>query len=115
VRYLGRAPRRGVARVERGAVTLHLLGFSQGTHGVPLGGAGRRRASSLDPLGRHVPPDLDLAGAAERLRGSACCSSSATGPSTSREGAGAPGGALRSTGFLRVRWFEGDTRSTRNC
>jgi len=85
VRYLTRSTPRCFARVERGAVTLHLLGFSQGTATACRWRRGRGARRSLDPSGpANVPPDLDLAGAPNGSAGSAAVSSSGDRTSTSR-------------------------------
>src|SRR5437899_3937735 len=69
VRYLDALHAEVFARVERASVTLHLFGYSQGTATVCRWAA--RRATRVDRLilwAGAVPPDLDLAGAAERFR-----------------------------------------------
>jgi len=69
VRYLDALHAEVFARVERAAVTLHLLGYSQGTATACRWAArGAARVDRLILWAGEVPPDLDLAGAAERLR-----------------------------------------------
>ena len=69
VRYLDVLHAEVFARVERASVTLHLFGYSQGTATACRWAArGAARVDRLILWAGEVPPDLDLAGAAERLR-----------------------------------------------
>jgi len=69
VRYLDALHAEVFARVERASVTLHLFGYSQGTATACRWAArGAARVDRLILWAGEVPPDLDLAGAAERLR-----------------------------------------------
>jgi len=69
VRYLDALHAEVFARVERASVTLHLFGYSQGTATACRWAArGAARVDRLILWAGEVPPDLDLAGAAERFR-----------------------------------------------
>jgi len=69
VRYLDALHAEVFARVARGAVTLHLLGYSQGAATACRWAArGAARVDRLILWAGEVPPDLDLAAAADRLR-----------------------------------------------
>lgn len=70
VRYLDALHAEIFSRLDRRAVSLHLLGFSQGTATAARWAAlGAPRPDRLLLWGGEVPPDLDLAAASERLRG----------------------------------------------
>src|SRR3989442_2506581 len=69
VRYLDALQAEIFRDVDRDAVRVHLLGFSQGTATVSRWTAlGAVRPERMILWGGEVPPDLDLAAAAERLR-----------------------------------------------
>lgn len=64
VAYLDALARHVFRRVERGAVTLRVLGFSQGGATATRWAAlGTTRVDELILWGSHLPPDLDLAAA----------------------------------------------------
>jgi predicted esterase len=72
VHYLDALQAAIFSRVERGAASLHVLGFSQGTATASRWtalGSGGAPPDRLTLWGGEVPPDLDLAVAAERWRG----------------------------------------------
>jgi predicted esterase len=68
VRYLDAVSAEVLGRLDRGAVRVHVLGFSQGTATASRWAAfGTPRVDRLVLWGGEVPPDLDLAAARERL------------------------------------------------